>query len=216
MWHVHRRAAEASCIDEVHIATESHEIADVCREFSISCLMTSDKHLTGTDRVAECANALDADIIVNVQGDEPFIQPASIDKVTRALIDSDDPGLAATNGFERIEGEEEVHDQSAVKVVFSVSGNALAFSRLPIPASFRSSGSHFRQLGLYAFRRKSLEFFSRTGQGPVEMAESVEMYRFIEHDKVVRMIEVERSGIAVDTPADLYQARLHYDKLGAQ
>lgn len=215
MWHVYQRAAEAASIDEVYIATDSGEIATACDELGLKWIMTSERHLTGTDRVAECARKLDADVIVNVQGDEPFILPASIDAVTEALLQSSISGLAATNGYGIIDSEDDMNDAGVVKVIFSASSLALAYSRLPIPLAFRKEASRYRQLGLYAFHKDALEFFAATKQGPVEESESVEMYRFIEHDKPVLMVQVEESGVAVDTPADLYKARQIYDKMNA-
>lgn len=144
--------------------------------------------------------------------DEPFILPESINAVTKSLLESKISGLAATNGYGVIESEEDVMDQGVVKVVFSSSHLALAYSRLPIPLSFRKPSAHYRQLGLYAFHRDALEFFAHTQQGPIEESESVEMYRFIEQDKPVLMVNVEESGIAVDTPADLFKARQHFEK----
>jgi 3-deoxy-manno-octulosonate cytidylyltransferase (CMP-KDO synthetase) len=214
MWHVYQQAVRAAAIDEVYIATDNQDIGSACDELGMKWIMTSDKHLTGTDRVAECARKLDADVIVNVQGDEPFILPESIDAVTRALLDSQIRGLAATNGYGIIESEEDVTDQGVVKVIFSASGIALSYSRLPIPLAFRKPTVHYRQLGLYAFHRSALEFFAMTPQGPIEESESVEMYRFVEHDKPVLMVGVEESGIAVDTPADLFKARQHYENRG--
>jgi 3-deoxy-manno-octulosonate cytidylyltransferase (CMP-KDO synthetase) len=210
LWHVYQQALKASSIHEVHIATDDERIASTCREFGLQYLMTTSTHLTGTDRVAECARQLDADIIVNVQGDEPFILPESIDAVTLALANSTIPNLAATNGYSRIDDEDDVEDQGVVKVVFSRRHCALSYSRLPIPLGFRQATTHFRQLGLYAFHREALEFFAATPQGPIESCESVEMFRFVEHDRPVLMVEVDESGIAVDTPADLYEARMHY------
>ncbi len=211
MWHVYQQASKAESIGEVHIATDDERIAAACRENGLNHLMTSTHHLTGTDRVAECARLLNVDVIVNVQGDEPFILPESIDAVTRKLLDSPVSNLAATNGCSLIECDEDFGDQSVVKVIRSASGLALAYSRLPIPLNFRNPTKRFRQLGLYAFHADALEFFAKTPQGPIESSESVEMYRFVEHDRPVLMVEVQESGIAVDTPADLYKARQHYD-----
>jgi 3-deoxy-manno-octulosonate cytidylyltransferase (CMP-KDO synthetase) len=213
MWHVYHQALKASSIEDVHIATDDERIAAACRDLGLNFLMTSPSHLTGTDRVAECARQLDADVIVNVQGDEPFILPESIDAVTLALLNSGIPGLAATNGFSRIDDPEDVKDPCVVKVLFSRQRLALAYSRLPIPLAFRQTHPHYRQLGLYAFRRGALDFFANCPQGPIEAAESVEMFRFVEHDQPVLMVEVEESGIAVDTPADLYEARLHCESI---
>jgi len=216
MWHVYQQVSKAASIEVAYIATDSEAIGKACDELGMRWIMTSDRHLTGTDRVAECARKLDADVIVNVQGDEPFILPESIDSVTNALLQSPVQGLAATNAYSVIESEEDADDQGIVKVIFSASSLALAYSRLPSPLAFRSRGSHYRQLGLYAFHKDALEFFAATEQGPVERAESVEMYRFVEHDKPVLMVPVEESGVAVDTPADLYKARQIHDNLNAR
>ena len=215
MWHVYQQVAKASSIEVAYIATDSTDIGKACDELGMKWIMTSNQHLTGTDRVAECARKLDVDVIVNVQGDEPFILPESIDAVTKALLESPISGLAATNGYGIIDSEEDVNDPGVVKVIFSASKLALAYSRLPIPLAFRKNASHFRQLGLYAFHRDALEFFAAQKQGPVEESESVEMYRFIEYDKQVLMVQVEESGVAVDTPADLYKARQIYDKINS-
>ncbi len=211
MWHVYQQVAKAASIEVAYIATDNADIGKACDELGMRWIMTSDDHLTGTDRVAECARKLEADVIVNVQGDEPFILPESIDAVAKALLESAISGLAASNGYSVIASEEEVNDQGVVKVILSTSGLALAYSRLPIPLAFRKKASHYRQLGLYAFHKEALMHFASTSQGPVEAAESVEMYRFIEHDRPVLMVEVDESGVAVDTPADLYRARQIYE-----
>ncbi len=212
MWHVYNQVSKASSIEVAYIATDSQKIGDACDALGMKWIMTSDRHATGTDRVAECARQIDADIIVNIQGDEPFILPESIDAVTRALVDCKIPGVAATNGYSVVEDKEEIVDEGVVKVVVSASGLAMAYSRLPVPLAFRKAAPHFRQLGLYAFHKDALEFFAATPQGPVESAESVEMYRFVEHDKPVLMVRVVESGVAVDTPEDLYHARKIYEK----
>jgi len=213
MWHVYQQVIKASLIDDTYIATDNEKIGAVCDNLGMKWIMTSDLHLTGTDRVAECARELDADVILNVQGDEPFILPESINAVTIALLQSPIQHLAATNGYSVIDSEEDANDQGVVKVIFSASNLALAYSRLRIPLAFRKNASHYRQLGLYAFHKDALEFFATTKQGPVEESESVEMYRFIEHDQPILMVRVEESGVAVDTPADLYKARQIYDSL---
>jgi len=215
MWHVYQQASKATSVDEVYIATDDEKIRAKCEELGLKVLMTGTQHITGTDRVAECARLLDADVIVNVQGDEPFIEPSSIDAVTNALLDSKLPNLAAANAFTQITDPEDIMDTGVVKVVFSAAKRAMSYSRLPVPLAFRLPSSHYRQLGLYAFRRDALEFFSSTLQGPLESSESVEMYRFIEHDYSVLMVEVNESGIAVDTPADLDKAIAYYAASGA-
>jgi 3-deoxy-manno-octulosonate cytidylyltransferase (CMP-KDO synthetase) len=215
MWHVYQQVTKAASIEVAYVATDNADIGKACDELGMKWIMTSGQHLTGTDRVAECARKLDVDVIVNVQGDEPFILPESIDAVTNALLQSPIQGLAATNGYGVIDTQEDLNDPGVVKVIFSASNLALAYSRLPIPLAFRKDASYYRQLGLYAFHKDALEFFAATKQGPIEESESVEMYRFVEHDKPVLMVKVEESGVAVDTPADLYKARQIYDKMNA-
>jgi len=212
MWHVYQQVIRTTTIDMVYIATDSREIGAACDELGMKWIMTSNQHLTGTDRVAECARKLDADVIVNVQGDEPFIMPESIDAVTKALLESSISGIAATNGYSVIDSEEDANDEGVVKVIFSASGLAMAYSRLPIPLGYRQKSRCYRQLGLYAFHKDALEFFAAAKQGPIEASESVEMYRFVEHDRPVLMVCVEECGVAVDTPEDLYHARQIYEK----
>lgn len=212
LWHVYQRASLASSLDEIHIATDDERIAAACEQYALSYLMTSPAHATGTDRVAECAAMLDADVIVNVQGDEPFIEPASIDTVAHALLNGGDD-VGVSNAYTRLTDDALIHDPGVVKVVFSASGRAMAYSRLPIPLAFREPASHYRQLGLYAFRREALQFFAATPQGPLELSESVELFRFIEHDRNVLMVEVTESGIAVDTPDDLRKAVEFYQRM---
>lgn len=212
MWHVYQQAIRAKSIDVVYIATDDRRIQQAASDEGMAVLMTSSTHPTGTDRVAECAQQIDADIIVNVQGDEPFILPDSIDSVADALRASNE-AVFATNAYSQIESAEEISDPCVVKTLISASGFALAYSRLGVPMPFRSQGLHYRQLGLYAFRKNALDFFRRTPRGPIETAESVEMYRFVEHDRSVLMVRVKESGIAVDTPADLYKARLYFEAL---
>jgi 3-deoxy-manno-octulosonate cytidylyltransferase (CMP-KDO synthetase) len=213
LWHVYQQAIKANSIDNAYIATDDLRISRVCEDLGLNWLMTSSDHLTGTDRVAECASKLDADILVNVQGDEPFILPDSIDSVVSSLINSQISNLAASNGYSLLTSDKEANDKNVVKVIFSSSNLALAYSRLPIPSSFRQVPQRFRQLGLYAFYKGALEFYAHSKQGPIELAESVEMYRFIEHNKSVLMVNVQESGIAVDTPADLFDARQYYKKM---
>ncbi len=209
MWHVYQQTSKCNYIDATYIATDSLEIGKKCDELNMKWVMTSGKHLTGTDRVAECARILDADIIVNIQGDEPFILTESIDTIIQTLLQNTD--LNVVNGYSIISSKEEIDNLNVVKVIFSTSNLALAYSRLPIPLSFRKDITYYRQLGLYAFRRDMLEFFSNSKRGPIEQSESIEMYRFIEHDKPVLMVHVNEYGIAVDTLADLYEARKIYE-----
>jgi 3-deoxy-manno-octulosonate cytidylyltransferase (CMP-KDO synthetase) len=208
MWHVYQQTTKVKSIDRVVIATDDERIEKVGRELGLEMIMTRGDHFTGTDRVAECAGRLDADILVNVQGDEPMIDPDAIERVARAIVDCDDPNVQASNGFNEIADPTDAIDNNVVKVITATSGNALAYSRLPVPYPRGQAVTYKRQLGLYAFRKSGLELFSKTAPGPLERAEGVEMLRFVEHGYGVRMVQVANDdAISVDSPADLERVR---------
>ena len=208
MWHVYQQTKKVKSIDRVVIATDDERIEKVGRELGLEMIMTRGDHFTGTDRVAECAGRLDADILVNVQGDEPMIDPDAIERVARAIVDCDDPNVQASNGFNEIADPTDAIDNNVVKVITATSGNALAYSRLPVPYPRGQAVTYKRQLGLYAFRKSGLELFSKTAPGPLERAEGVEMLRFVEHGYGVRMVQVANDdAISVDSPADLERVR---------
>jgi 3-deoxy-manno-octulosonate cytidylyltransferase (CMP-KDO synthetase) len=208
LWHVHRQASKAASLDQVLIATDDERIRSVCEELGLAVMMTRGDHESGTDRVAECALRLDADILVNVQGDEPMIDPDAIERVARGIIGCGDDRVQASNGFNEIASPTDAVDTNVVKVIMGSNGDALAYSRLPIPYPKGSAVQYHRQLGLYAFRRSGLEKFSSLRPGPLERAEGVEMLRFVEHGFGVRMVQVENDeAIPVDTPSDLERIR---------
>lgn len=208
MWHVHRQASRADTLDEVVIATDDERISNACKQLSLPVMMTRTDHPTGTDRLVECMRNLDADIYVNVQGDEPMIAPEAIDIVTTAITKIDDPRVLASNGFKAIADPAEAINTNIVKVTMTVAGTALSYSRLPIPYPKDGSVQYFRQLGLYAFRKAGLETFAAHRPGPLELAEGVEMLRFLEHGYEVAMVRTpDDNAISVDTPADLDKVR---------
>jgi 3-deoxy-manno-octulosonate cytidylyltransferase (CMP-KDO synthetase) len=205
MWHVHQQCLKAQSVDEALVATDDERIADACRQLDIPHRMTGE-HLTGTDRVAECAESLDADVIVNVQGDEPFVSPDAIDAVTAVLLAPRHQNPAAANAYVEIDHPATVVDHNVVKVALRVDGTALAYSRHPIPYPKGASPTYLRQLGLYAFTPERLRAFASLRRGPIEKAEGIEMLRFLEHSHPVAMVGVRDGSIAVDTPADLERA----------
>ncbi|HEX2021045.1 MAG TPA: 3-deoxy-manno-octulosonate cytidylyltransferase [Aurantimonas sp.] len=208
LWHVYQQTIVAEGIDAATIATDDDRIRKVCEILDLPVLMTRSDHASGTDRVAECSARLDADIIVNVQGDEPMIEPEAIARVARAIAACDDPNVQASNGYNEIASPSDAIDTNVVKVVMTTTGLAMAYSRLPIPYPKGGAVRHLRQLGLYAFRREGLERFAALRPGPLEQAEGVEMLRFVEHGYGVQMVQVPNDeGIPVDTPADLDRVR---------
>jgi 3-deoxy-manno-octulosonate cytidylyltransferase (CMP-KDO synthetase) len=208
MWHVHRQASKAKLLDEVIIATDDERISSVCAELKLPVIMTRRDHATGTDRLVECVSSISADIYVNVQGDEPMIAPEAIDIVTETVMKIDDPRVLASNGYKPIHDPAEVVNANAVKVTITVAGLALAYSRLPIPYPKDGAAQYYRQLGLYAFRKVGLQTFAAHRPGPLELAEGIEMLRFLEHGYGVAMARTpDDNAISVDTLADLEQVR---------
>ncbi|SNX88513.1 3-deoxy-manno-octulosonate cytidylyltransferase (CMP-KDO synthetase) [Streptomyces sp. TLI_55] len=204
LWHVHQRCLEATRLDGVLVATDDERIEAACHGLGIECLRTRE-HLTGTDRIAECAERVPADGYINVQGDEPFITPAAIDAVSEALHHLPASTLAV-NAYADLGDIGAALDHNVVKVVLTTGGNALMFSRQPIPYPRAALPTYLRQLGLYGFTGEALQQFRRLPQGPLEQTEGVEMLRFIEHGYGVRMLPVTDEGVAVDTPEDLARA----------
>jgi len=208
MWHVYQQALKCSEFDSVYIATDDERIRSVCEDLGMLVQMTRNDHFTGTDRIAEFATLVDAEIYVNIQGDEPLIEPEAIIAVTRALVDCDDPRVMASNAFVPFVNTSDVVDTNNVKVVLNTHGNALYYSRQPIPFPKQGGAVYLRQLGLYAFRKSGLQVFSEHDPGPVEQAEGVEMLRFLEYGYQVLMAEVTDNSIPVDTEYDLQRARV--------
>ncbi len=202
--HVRRRALLSPHISKVVVATCDREILDVVTNYGGLAVMTANSHERCTDRVAEAALPLEADIIVNIQGDEPLLQPSMLELLTTPLIC--EPDLLCTNLMNRIDNEQEFNSPDVVKTVCDHYGNALYFSREPIPSG-RKAGNNimqrFKQLGVIAFRKMFLHQFTSLPQTPAERIESVDMLRAVEHGYKVRMVLSTDKTIGVDTPADL-------------
>jgi 3-deoxy-manno-octulosonate cytidylyltransferase (CMP-KDO synthetase) len=169
--------------------------------------MTLPSHLSGTDRVAEAASAEDAELVVNIQGDEPLIDPAAIDAAVLPL--AHDSGIVMGTLKKKIEDPREVDDPNVVKVVTDRAGDAIYFSRCPIP--FQRDGTpsarHDKHIGLYVYRRDFLLQYPALPVGPLERAERLEQLRAIENGYSIRVVETEYESIGVDTPEDLERVR---------
>jgi len=203
MWHVYQRALESNVLDEVYIATDDERIVKVANEHNLKTVMTSDKHETGTDRVAEVASQIQADFYINIQGDEPFIEPEAIKLVAQAIIDCDNPLVQAANAYTFMQDISDVVDTNTVKVVMDVNQRALAYSRQPIPYPKANTAKYSKQLGLYAFKQSGLQVFSENLPASLEKVEGVEMYRLLEHGYSIQMVKTNDVSISVDTPSDL-------------
>ncbi len=203
--HVYRRASRAA-VDAVIVATDDQRIADVVDGFGGIAVMTRADHPTGTDRLAELAAELPCDVVVNVQGDEPFIDPTAIDTLVAPLVA--DRALEMTTLCRPFAGDEDVASPHLVKVVRDLAGRALYFSRAPIPfprvAGVVAPAVH---IGVYGYRRATLLRLAGLAPTPLERAESLEQLRALEHGISIRVLDSAYVSLSVDTPDDLVAAR---------
>lgn len=207
---VYERALLAHRLNSVCVATDDERIAQVVESFGGQAVMTSPDHPSGTDRLAEATRAMDADIVVNIQGDQPFLDPVMIDEAAQPLLD--DPALPMATLMHPVHRPEDLQDPSVVKVVVDLAGNALYFSRSLIPYP-RQQVPHTVQehVGLYVYRREFLQKLAQLPPTPLEQVESLEQLRVLEHGFRLRVIETQCrdhgfSGFSVDTEQDLTRA----------
>src|SRR5262245_7076828 len=194
--HVYRRVEQAALVDRIVVATDDQRIADAVRRFGGTALMTRNDHPSGTDRLAEAAQDYPADtLIVNVQGDEPMIEPADIDQAVTAARLGDAEIVTLMTPLDPSQAD----DPNRVKVVTDRSGIALYFSRSKIP----HGGTCFLHLGLYVYRVGFLKKFTKLERTPLEIAERLEQLRALEHGYRIRVVEVENESCGIDTPEDL-------------
>lgn len=208
--HVYERACRATLLQEVLVATDDQRIFDAVRQFGGDVIMTDSNHPTGTDRLAEVAKRLPGvDIIVNIQGDEPLIDPAAIDAVVAPL--QADASIPMSSVMSPMPDAVRSWDSNIVKVVTDLEGFALYFSRAPIPSPREATfgpGPWKKHIGLYAYRREFLLQLMQWEPTPLEQIEKLEQLRVLEHGSRIRMVErAEDSSIGVDTPEDLERVR---------
>jgi 3-deoxy-D-manno-octulosonate cytidylyltransferase len=204
---VWRQASQAKSISRIVVATDDERIAAPVREAGGEAIMTSPAHKSGTDRIAEVAATLEADIYLNVQGDLPFIAAADLDALIAPM--RADPSIAMATLATPILDGHEWSNPNVVKVVSGADGNALYFSRSPIPYA-RDGGmpsAALRHIGVYAYRREFLMKFSRLPQGVLERIEQLEQLRALEHGYTIRVVASVAPSLEVDTADDLARAR---------
>ena len=203
--HVYARAAAAPGVDAVVVATDDARIAQAVERFGGLVRMTRTTHRTGLDRIAEVAANLECDIVVNVQGDEPLIEPQMIAEVVEPL--DSDPTVRMSTLRRQISDPADNSDPHVVKIVVDLEGNALYFSRSPVPFVRDAARPLFKHLGLYAYRRVFVRELALLPQAPLEIAESLEQLRALEHGFGIRTVETHHDSIGVDTPEDLERVR---------
>jgi 3-deoxy-manno-octulosonate cytidylyltransferase (CMP-KDO synthetase) len=206
--HVYRRASAARIVSEVIVATDDLRIATRVHDFGGKVRLTKATHETGTDRLAEVAASLDCDIVVNVQGDEPLIDPRAIEELVAPFVA--DRSIQMTTLYRRIHEPAELTNPNVTKVVIDRGGFAMYFSRAPIPHLRDPRGGWpplYKHIGLYAYRRSTLLVLASLEPTPLERTESLEQLRALEHGIRIKAVETRYESIGVDTPEDLEQVR---------
>jgi 3-deoxy-manno-octulosonate cytidylyltransferase (CMP-KDO synthetase) len=204
---VYRRASEARTVDEVLVATDDDRIAEAVDRFGGVAVMTRANHLSGTDRLAEVASELGCEVVVNVQGDEPMMDPAAVDAVASLILSN--PGMSMATLRKQLHDPADLENPTVVKLVVDASGHALYFSRAPIPFTRPDQPAPivWRHLGLYAYRREFLLRIAALPPTPLERAEGLEQLRVLEHGFKIGTAETTADTIGVDTPDDLERVR---------
>lgn len=198
--------AETQLFDDVWVATDSDAIATHIKELGGKVFRSTIDHDCGSNRVAECVQDIDAEVVINVQGDEPFIAHSALADLIEAFKNDTHKTIDLASLMIPITAQKELENPNVVKVVADQQGRALYFSRAPIPF-MRTEGQAFRHVGIYAFRKAALlDFYAQTPT-PLERAEKIEAIRYLEMGKVMQMLPTDFIGVGIDTPQDLECAK---------
>ena len=205
-----RTAKRVQHLDKVMIAADDEKIISICKEHGIDAMLTSNTHKSGTDRINECANLLnlsDDELIINIQADEPFIEPEVVNALITRLksLQEKNEDFIMGSCYNSI-NEEVSKDPNLVKVVLDSQDNAIYFSRSQIPYNQGGGAKYFGHIGIYGFNKKSLNKFCNLGDAPLEDIEKLEQLRAIYHKKNITMVKVSSTGFGIDTKEDLARA----------
>ncbi len=214
IWHVWEKAASCKELDRVLIACDHEEVFKAAQSFKAQAVMTDPSLASGSDRIAKAVRDLDVDIVVNIQGDEPLIDPGTIDAV--AVLLKQDPKVLMGTAVKEITNEEDVKNPNVVKCVVDAQGYALYFSRSPIPfdrGHALPGMKRYKHLGLYAYRKDFLMKFTGWPKGTLESAEELEQLRVLEQGFKIKTTLTDCETIAVDTPQDLQKVQAWFDQL---
>ena len=205
----YKNALKSKLFNEVYVITDSKLIYDCLKDYGGQVLMSSTEHISGSDRIAEFSSDISTDIIVNIQGDEPFIDVNSLSKLINLFKTDVNNNIDLASLMQKTSDVNEITNPNVVKVVVDSNNFALYFSRSPIPYVRSGDGktSFFKHIGVYAFRKKSLLDFYNSQPTPLEKTEKLEQLRYLEHGKKIMMIETNYNGLGIDTMDDLINAR---------
>ena len=199
--------------DEVVVVTDSDDIINVLKEFDIKFLKRKEDHNTGTDRIAEFSKKFKSDIIINVQGDEPFVLKEDLSKIINTFKNDIENKINVISLMTKLISDEEINNPNNVKVVVDINNNSLLFSRSIIPFKrVENNVNYFKHIGIYAFRNSFLNKFKKFKQTNLELTEMIEALRIIEHGYNIHMIEIDHEQISIDTIEDFNKAKSMLNK----
>ena len=199
---------KSKLFNEVCVVTDSDEIIEVLKKYSIKFFKSSKHYETGTDRISEFVNNFNCDIIINVQGDEPFINKSDLNLIIQHFKKDYKKEIQAISLKTLIKNDSEINNPNNVKVITDNNSNAICFSRMPLP--YNRSGNdikYYKHIGIYAFRKKALHKFSKLKKSKLEKAEMIEAMRFVENEMKIKILEVKNNYVGIDTIEDLIKAR---------
>ena len=210
IWWVYQQCKKVEDFDEVYVATDDQQIFDTCEALGVKVIMTSESHRTGTDRIGEVAEKIPADLIVNIQGDEPLLEPATIKAAIQPFYDN--PDLQISNLMTKINDPVDVVNFTVPKVITNKDGIGVYLTRSTAPYPKGSINyAYYKQVCVYGFKPEALKFYceygKKYGKAKIEEIEDIEILRFIENGYKVQYIEVDSNTVAVDTMNDLEKVR---------
>ncbi|MDY3337705.1 3-deoxy-manno-octulosonate cytidylyltransferase [Riemerella anatipestifer] len=204
----YQNVVETGLFDEVFVATDSEIIFNEIKENGGKAVMTG-THETGSDRIAEAVKDIECDIVVNVQGDEPFLKKEPLKQLISVFDEDEDKSISLASLKIKLEQWDDIENPNNVKVITDNNGFALYFSRsvIPFPREKTDDLQYFKHIGVYAFRREALLEFSSLPMKPLEIAEKIECIRYLEYGMKIKMIETDFVGVGIDVPEDLEKAK---------
>ncbi|MFV0304668.1 MAG: 3-deoxy-manno-octulosonate cytidylyltransferase [Moheibacter sp.] len=211
----YENTVKTNLFDDVFVATDSEIIQNEITQNGGKAIMSTKEHETGSDRIAEAVEYLDCDIVVNIQGDEPFVNKEALGKLINAYKNDDKKEISLATLAQEIAEKEDINNPNCVKVIWDINNFALYFSRNPIPypRDTNFTAKYFQHIGIYAFRKDALLKFSKLSMLQNEKAEKLEQLRYLEYGMKIKVLETEFMGIGIDTPEDLEKANAYLKKV---
>ena len=212
--HTYQRVADTNLFDQVYVVTDDDRIENAIREVGGKVIRSQKEHNSGSDRLAEASKDLEVDIIVNVQGDEPFTNKENLQKVIDIFVNDPQKNIAVASLMERITHPDDIANPNNVKVVVNKFNEALYFSRsvIPFPRDTNTKVPYYKHIGIYAYRKDALQQFTQLPPSLLEETEKLEQLRYLENGFKIRLAVTDIPTIGIDTPEDLEKARQRLSK----